>query len=185
MKLTQRTPVPLPGAKTKSKAPATSSTARLSQEFVDSDDDSLVANGPDADTLEKPKTTIAIHRPNGKEKSKPESQPSKKVSRTLQPAKSVSQPAVKSSASHAQPAPEQPAVEDKTSQSSSSEENSDSDSDSDSDSETSVGKTPTRALDNGHALRRSESEGDSSSVSSSDASDTDKNTSSNERSARE
>jgi hypothetical protein len=64
MKKAYNTPVPLPGSsKAKSKPKSASSKGLLSQEFIDSDDDSATENAPKV--LEKPKPTIAIRKPNG------------------------------------------------------------------------------------------------------------------------
>ncbi|KAF1920428.1 DNA-directed RNA polymerase I subunit RPA34.5-domain-containing protein [Ampelomyces quisqualis] len=76
MKEMKKTPVPLPvlssklQAKSKSKPEPKASTVpakgALSQEFVGSDDDS----SPEEPRQPKPKTTIAVHRPNGAVKTK-------------------------------------------------------------------------------------------------------------------
>ena len=57
--------MPLPGSKPKSRARDTSSKTPLSQEIIEDDDDSVSENKPQSKTATKPKTTIAIHRPNG------------------------------------------------------------------------------------------------------------------------
>ncbi|KAG9192391.1 hypothetical protein G6011_11125 [Alternaria panax] len=75
MKDTQKTKVPLPGSKQKSKPQNTPSKAQLSQEFVDSDDDSPSEGTAQPKKVEKPKATIGIHV-NGVPKAK--SKPSKK-----------------------------------------------------------------------------------------------------------
>ncbi|KAF2025036.1 hypothetical protein EK21DRAFT_104235 [Setomelanomma holmii] len=67
MKEAKRTPVPLPGSKAKLQPKSTPSKAPLSQEFVGSDDDSPAEAAPKP---KKPKTTIAVHRPNGAAKAK-------------------------------------------------------------------------------------------------------------------
>jgi hypothetical protein len=70
MKATKKTQVPLPGSKTKAKA-------SLSQEFIASDDDD---SSTEKTATSKPKTTIAVHRPNGA--AKPKAKPSTKESAT-------------------------------------------------------------------------------------------------------
>lgn len=70
MKEVKRTPVPLPGSKPKQKPNGTPSKAQLSQEFIISDDDSSNENAPQATTSQKPKTSIAVHRPDGLAKPK-------------------------------------------------------------------------------------------------------------------
>jgi hypothetical protein len=66
MKKAFNTPVPLPGSsKAKSKPKSASSKGPLSQEFIDSDDESAIENTPQPRVLEKPKPTIAIRKPNG------------------------------------------------------------------------------------------------------------------------
>jgi hypothetical protein len=70
MKATKKTQVPLPGSKTKAKA-------SLSQEFIASDDDD---SSTEKTATAKPKTTIAVHRPNGA--AKPKAKPSTKESAT-------------------------------------------------------------------------------------------------------
>ncbi|KAF2827679.1 hypothetical protein CC86DRAFT_321965 [Ophiobolus disseminans] len=73
MKEVKRTPVPLPGSKPKPKANGTPSKAQLSQEFIVSDDDSTNENAPRPKTAPKPKTSIAVHRPDGSAKPKTKS----------------------------------------------------------------------------------------------------------------
>ncbi|CAN9154510.1 unnamed protein product [Alternaria alternata] len=75
MKDTHKTKVPLPGSKQKSKPQNTPSKAQLSQEFVDSDNDSPNESTAQPKKVEKPKATIGIHV-NGVPKTK--SKPSKK-----------------------------------------------------------------------------------------------------------
>jgi hypothetical protein len=77
MKATKKTQVPLPGSKAKVKT-------SLSQEFIGSDDDdsSTEKRAPSA-TKPQPKTTIAVHRPNGAATSK--AKPSTKESSTQKP----------------------------------------------------------------------------------------------------
>ncbi|KAI4633441.1 hypothetical protein J4E83_001908 [Alternaria metachromatica] len=75
MSAIQKTKVPLPGSKPKSKPQNTPSKAQLSQEFVDSDDDSPSETAAQSKKPEKPKATIGIHV-NGVPKAK--SKPSKK-----------------------------------------------------------------------------------------------------------
>jgi hypothetical protein len=73
MKEAKKTPVPLPGSKTKAKAQSTPLKGSLSNELVGSDDDSSTENATMSKTAEKPKMTIAVHRPNGAVKSKTKS----------------------------------------------------------------------------------------------------------------
>ncbi|KAF2707415.1 hypothetical protein K504DRAFT_458858 [Pleomassaria siparia CBS 279.74] len=70
MKKIKRTPVPLPGTRPKSPVPTSRipSRAPLSEEFINSSDDSASEAAPRAKTKDKPKkpkatTTIAVHRP--------------------------------------------------------------------------------------------------------------------------
>jgi hypothetical protein len=111
MKDTQKTKVPLPGSKQKQKPHSTPSKAQLSQEFVDSDDDSPSESTTQPKKVEKPKATIGIHV-NGVPKTK--SKPGKKDA----PApKSTS----KSKVSPKKPAPKQIATEEDVADLSSSE----------------------------------------------------------------
>jgi hypothetical protein len=72
MKEAKRTPVPLPGAAAQSQPRSTPSKAPLSQEFVGSDDDDSPAESARKPRpAGKPKTTIAVHRPDGAAKAKP------------------------------------------------------------------------------------------------------------------
>ncbi|KAH7095213.1 DNA-directed RNA polymerase I subunit RPA34.5-domain-containing protein [Paraphoma chrysanthemicola] len=70
MKQVKRTPVPLPGSKPRAQPKDTPVKAPLSQEFIGSDDDSAADNQRKPKKAEKPKTNIAIHRPNGATKVK-------------------------------------------------------------------------------------------------------------------
>jgi hypothetical protein len=74
MKEVKRTPVPLPGSSKPTAKPKTNgvaSKAQLSTEFVgSSDDDSSTENAPQPKAVPKPRTTIAVHRPNGAAKTK-------------------------------------------------------------------------------------------------------------------
>lgn len=97
----KRTPVPLPGAKAKSKSKIEPPKSSLSQELVGSDDDSSTESAPKAKKAEKPKATIGVHRPNGaakpsaKEKSKskatpvPKPAPKKPAPKTIATAEQV------------------------------------------------------------------------------------------------
>lgn len=68
MKEAKKTKVPLPVRKAKAD-PKTPAKAQLSQEFVGSDDDSAQEQSRSTKPAPKPKTTIAIHRPDGAVKS--------------------------------------------------------------------------------------------------------------------
>jgi hypothetical protein len=81
MKDMKRTYVPVPGSKPKSKTKDTPAKAQLSQEFIGSDDDSPTENAPKP----KPKTTIAIHKPNGTVKSKEKSSAKQSATSKAQP----------------------------------------------------------------------------------------------------
>ncbi|KAH7085561.1 DNA-directed RNA polymerase I subunit RPA34.5-domain-containing protein [Paraphoma chrysanthemicola] len=70
MKQVKRTPVPLPGSRPRAQPKDTPVKAPLSLEFVGSDDDSAADNQRKPEKAEKPKTNIAIHRPNGATKVK-------------------------------------------------------------------------------------------------------------------
>lgn len=88
MKETKKTPVPLPGSKAKLTSRDIISKAHLSQEIVDSDEDSANETTHQAKKAPKPKTTIAIHKPNGAVvKPKPQPKPSKGSSTPMSIAK--------------------------------------------------------------------------------------------------
>ena len=118
MKELKRTPVPLPGSKAKSMFKDTPSKGQLSQEFIDSDDDSANEKTRQPKAAEKPKTTIAIHRANGVVK--PKSNSSTKGSAT-------SKPTSKSKALPKSPALKQGVNDAQVAQLSSSEQTDDSD----------------------------------------------------------
>lgn len=89
MKEVKRTPVPLPASKPKPKRKEVPARPQLSQEVIDSDDDSSNESAPQAKTTTKPKTTIAIHAPNGavkKPKDKPKEKSGMKTNDTPKPA---------------------------------------------------------------------------------------------------
>ncbi|KAF7451603.1 RNA-polI-A34 multi-domain protein [Pyrenophora tritici-repentis] len=112
----KKTPVPLPGSKPKSKPQASSSKPQLSQEFVNSDDDSPSESTAQPKKAEKPKTTIGIHV-NGVAKKK--TKPSKKDAPALKPTPKAKVAPVK-------PAPKQTVTQKDVSDSSSSDESDDS-----------------------------------------------------------
>jgi len=111
MSAIQKTKVPLPGSKPKSKPQNTPSKAQLSQEFIDSDDDSPSETAAQSKKPEKPKATIGIHV-NGVPKAK--SKPSKK---DVPAPKSAS----KSKVTPKKPAPKQIATQEDAEELSSSE----------------------------------------------------------------
>jgi hypothetical protein len=96
MKDTHKTKVPLPGSKSKSKPQNIPSKAQLSQEFVDSDDDSHSESTAQPKKVEKPKATIGIHV-NGvpKAKSKPSKKDAPAPKSTSKPKVSPKKPASK------------------------------------------------------------------------------------------
>ncbi|KAI8939747.1 hypothetical protein NX059_003492 [Plenodomus lindquistii] len=101
MKEAKRTPVPLPISKKPKPKPAPAKS-QLSQEVIDSSGDSANESAPQAKTSTKPKTTIAIHTPNGavkKPKEKTKTTPSVKE-------KDTSKAASKSKATTKKAAPE-------------------------------------------------------------------------------
>lgn len=106
MKEMKRTPVPLPKAKAKSKPRETPSKGPLSQEFINSDDDSANEKTPQPKVAEKSRTTIAIHKPNGV--IKPRSKSSTEENATPKPTSkskvSPKKPAPKQTVTHAQAA---------------------------------------------------------------------------------
>ncbi|KAI1547642.1 RNA-polI-A34 domain containing protein [Pyrenophora tritici-repentis] len=116
MSTMKKTPVPLPGSKPKSKPQASSSKPQLSQEFVNSDDDSPSESTAQPKKAEKPKTTIGIHV-NGVAKKK--TKPSKKDAPALKPTPKAKVAPVK-------PAPKQTVTQKDVSDSSSSDESDDS-----------------------------------------------------------
>jgi hypothetical protein len=152
MKDTKKTPVPLPGSgsKLKTKSEPTpvptpkskvSAKGALSQELVGSDDDSSTEEPP----LPKPKTTIAVHRPNGAVKAKGPVKPKAAASAKVPPKKA---------------APKQVVTQAQAAELSSSEQTDDDD-------------APTRNVQTklpGNEARASESGSDSSSDSSDDES---------------
>jgi hypothetical protein len=148
MKEAKRTPVPLPGSKTKSTAKVTPPKASLSNEFIGSDDDSAPNNAPQP--KEKPKTTIAVHRPNGVVKSKPGAKASTLI------------PALRAKAAPKKAAPKQ------LTQVQADELFSSDDDATVRDTQT---KPPGINKENGHAASDSDSDSDSGSESSSDESD--------------
>ncbi|CBX98040.1 hypothetical protein IAQ61_010145 [Plenodomus lingam] len=79
MKAIKRTPVPLPASNLTANQKKAPPRPQLSQEVLNSDDDSSNGNEstPQAKTSTKPKTTIAIHAPNGAVK-RPANQPKEK-----------------------------------------------------------------------------------------------------------
>lgn len=87
----KRTPVPLPGSKSKGKPKVAPPKSNLSQELVGSDDDSSAESTPKPKKAEKPKATIGVHRPNGaakpitKEKPAAKSTPKTKLSKKPAP----------------------------------------------------------------------------------------------------
>lgn len=102
MKDLKRTPVPLPGTKSKGKAKANNVPTKpaLSQEFVDSDDDSSKETMREPEKTSQPKTTIAIHTANGvlKSKSKSKSKPKPKSKSKDQATEKVDAPATEKAA---------------------------------------------------------------------------------------
>ncbi|KAF1843804.1 uncharacterized protein K460DRAFT_418802 [Cucurbitaria berberidis CBS 394.84] len=143
MKESKRTHVPLPGSKAKSKVKDTSSKGLLSQEFIESDDDSATESTPQSKATGKPKRTIAIHKANGVVK--PKSKSSTKENATPKP---VSKSKVASNV----PTQKQVVTQAQAAELSSSEQtddNSDSDSGSDSsgdESNTKKAPQPSRTL---------------------------------------
>ncbi|KAE8846840.1 hypothetical protein HRS9122_03747 [Pyrenophora teres f. teres] len=116
MSTMKKTPVPLPGSKPKSTPRTSSSKSQLSQEFVNSDDDSPSESTTQPKKAGKPKATIGIHV-NGvpKKKTKP--------SKSDVPAP---KPTPKSKVSSVKPAPKQTITHEDVTDSSSSEESDDS-----------------------------------------------------------
>jgi hypothetical protein len=82
----KRTPVPLPGSKTKSKSKIVPPKSNLSQELVGSDDDSSAESTPKPKKTEKPKATIGVHRPNGAAKPSTKEKPTSKSTPQAKPA---------------------------------------------------------------------------------------------------
>jgi hypothetical protein len=156
MKETKRTPVPLPAIKAKPKPKPKDAPVKapLSQEFIESDDDSSPEHAQQPKKADKPKTTIGIHKSNGLVK--PKSKISAKDTTT---AKS----APKSTTTGKKPQSEQIVTEEQAADLSSSERSDDSD--------VPARDIQTKLPGNGERkddLSESESESDDSSESSSD-----------------
>jgi len=156
MSTMKRTPVPLPGSKPTSKSQTAPPKAQLSQEFVDSDDDSPSESTKQPKKAEKPRATIGIHV-NGVPKSKPQS------SKSDAPAPKTTS---KSKVPPKKPAPKQIVTQEDVADLSSSEVSDDSD------------DAPTRDIQtklpgNGKGKNKDTSGDSSSSDSSSSESDTD------------
>ncbi|KAH8727253.1 DNA-directed RNA polymerase I subunit RPA34.5-domain-containing protein [Phaeosphaeriaceae sp. PMI808] len=118
MKEAKRISVPLPRPKSNSKPSIAPSKTSLSQEFVDSDDESSSENMPKAQIVHRPKTTIAIHGPNGVAKTKAKSSAN-------EPA--TPKPKSKSKATPKQPTPKQVVTQPQAAELSSSEQTDHSD----------------------------------------------------------
>ncbi|KAJ4365757.1 hypothetical protein N0V83_008377 [Neocucurbitaria cava] len=120
MKESKRTPVPLPVSKARPKGKDTPSKEPLSQEFIQSDDDSATESKLQAQPAKKPKTTIAIHKPNGAMQPKSKSNAHAKENGTPKPAP-------KSKVSPKRPAPKQVTTKSQAAELSSSEESDEND----------------------------------------------------------
>ena len=154
MSTMKRTPVPLPGSKPKSKSQTAPPKAQLSQEFIDSDDDSPSESTKQPKKAEKPKTTIGIHV-NGVPKPRPQSSKSDA---------SAPKTTSKSKVPPKKPAPKQIVTQEDVAELSSSEISDDSD------------DVPTRDIQTklpGNEKGKDTSSESSSSDSSSSESDTD------------
>ncbi|KAJ4334770.1 hypothetical protein N0V95_009084 [Ascochyta clinopodiicola] len=110
----KRTAVPLPGSKPKSRSKAAPPKSALSQELIDSDDDSSAESAPKAKKAEKPKATIGVHRPNG-------------AAKTNAKEHSTSKAAPKSKPAPKKPAPKTISTQEQVEELSSSEVSDDSD----------------------------------------------------------
>lgn len=155
MKEMKKTKVPLPVSKPKQKPQNPPPKAQLSQEFIDSDDDSHTESTAQPKKVDKPKTTIGIHV-NGVAKSK------SKPSKTDAP---LSKPTPKPKAPPKKPAPKQIVTERDVEDLSSSEV-------SDDDAPTRDIQTKLPGNEAGKEIS-SDSDSTSSSDDSSDESDTD------------
>lgn len=158
MKAMKRTPVPLPGTKSKGKVTANNVPTKpaLSQEFVDSDDDSSNETMREPEKSSQPKTTIAIHTANGVLNSKPKSKPKPKSKSKDRATEKVDAPATEKTAPK-KPSSKQIVTPQQVEELSSSEISDDSD-------------VPARDIQTKLPDQQSDKESDSDSDSSSDTS---------------